>query len=250
MKEKLSYAQQVCVKAAGKAMQATHMLEPRARVGVAISGGMDSFVLLKVLQLRQRIVPFPFEIIALHVNAGFDATNHAPLVSWLRTQGIAGHIEVTDHGPRGHSPENRKQSPCFYCARLRRKRLFELCQHYRLSHLAFGHNADDLVTSFMLNLIQTGRVDGMSMSEPFFQGRLRVIRPLLLVEKSTIAKAAKHWELPLWANPCPSSGLSKRAEMMDMVNTLSANSKFRRRNIFNALTRWQLAKNTPEGEIE
>ena len=76
---KLSYAQQVCVKAAGKAMQSTGMLHPGARVGVAVSGGVDSFVLLKVLQIRQRIVPFPFEIMALHLNPGFDPTNHARL---------------------------------------------------------------------------------------------------------------------------------------------------------------------------
>ena len=159
MAMKLSYAQEVCVKAAGRAMQTTGMLEPGCRVGVAASGGVDSFVLLKVMQLRQRIVPFRFEFMALHVNPGFDPDNHRPLTEWLAAEGIAGHLEVSDHGPRGHSPENRRNSPCFYCARLRRKRLFALCARYKLTHLAFGHNADDLVSTFLLNLVQTGRVD-------------------------------------------------------------------------------------------
>lgn len=243
MAMKLSYAQEVCVKAAGKAMQTTGMLEPGARVGVAVSGGMDSFVLLKVMQLRQRIVPFRFEFMALHVNPGFDPANHAPLGAWLRREGIAGHLEVTDYGPRGHSEENQRNSPCFYCARLRRKRLFALCEHYRLTHLAFGHNADDLVTTFLLNLVQTGRVDGMSMSEPFFGGRLRVIRPLLLVEKADIARAARRWELPLWSNPCPSAGVSKRADMMDVLQSMTGGVRFKRQNVFNALTRWQMDRN-------
>lgn len=47
-KEKLSYAQQVCVKSAGKAMQRTGMVGPGAKVGVAVSGGVDSWVLLEV----------------------------------------------------------------------------------------------------------------------------------------------------------------------------------------------------------
>lgn len=242
MRNKLSYAQEVCVKAAGKAMQYTGMLEPGVRVGVAISGGMDSFVLLKVLKLRQAIVPFPFEIMALHINPGFEPTSHLPLLDWLAKEGIAGHMEVSEHGPRGHSEENKRNSPCFYCARLRRKRLFELCSRYKLSHLAFGHNADDLVTSFMLNLFQTGRVDGMSMTEPFFKGQLQVIRPLLMVEKSLIAKAVRQWELPLWSNPCPSAGISKRAEMMDLLNTVCAGSKMRKMNAFNGLCRWQWDK--------
>ena len=137
MAMKLSYAQEVCVKAAGRAMQTTGMLEPGCRVGVAASGGVDSFVLLKVMQLRQRIVPFRFEFMALHVNPGFDPDNHRPLTEWLAAEGIAGHLEVSDHGPRGHSPENRRNSPCFYCARLRRKRLFALCARYKLTHLPF-----------------------------------------------------------------------------------------------------------------
>lgn len=241
---KLTYAQEVCVRAAGRAMQATAMLEPGARVGVAVSGGMDSFVLLKVLQLRQRIVPFRFEFMALHLNPGFVPDNHAPLRDWLLTEGIAGHLEVTDHGPRGHSEENLRRSPCFYCARLRRKRLFALCETYRLTHLAFGHNADDLASTFLLNLTQTGRVEGMSMSEPFFRGRLRVIRPLLLVEKADIARAARQWELPVWSNPCPSAGSSRRADMLAALDALCGDSRFRRRNVFHGLTRWQMARDS------
>ncbi len=193
-KEKLSYAQQVCVKSAGKAMQRTGMVGPGAKVGVAVSGGVDSWVLLEVLRRRQRIVPFRFDIMAIHLNPGFDAENHAPLVEYLAKHGVAGHIEVTDHGPRGHSPENRRNSACFYCAMLRRTRLFEVCQRYGLTHLAFGHNADDLVTTFFMNLVQNGRVEGMGMCDDFFKGALKVIRPLLLVEKPDIIKAARRWE--------------------------------------------------------
>jgi len=235
-----SYAQERCVRLAGKLMQATGMIHPGARLGVAVSGGMDSFVLLKVLQIRQRIVPFPFSLMALHVNPGFAPDNHAVLLPWLAKNGIAGHAETADHGPRAHSEENRKRSACFYCAMLRRKRLFELCRQYRLTHLAFGHNADDLVSTFMLNLCQTGRVDGMAMKEAFFGGALTIIRPLLLVEKKLIRKAVAQWGLPMWENPCPSAGTSKRGEIMQDLDRLCEGHKMRRKNIYNALGRWQL----------
>ena len=244
---KLSFAQQVCVKSAGRAMQSTGMLRPGARVGVAVSGGVDSFVLLKVLSIRQRIVPFPFEIMAIHLNPGFDPDNHAPLAKWLAEEGIAGHLEVTDYGPRGHSEENLRSSPCFYCARLRRKRLFTLCREYKLTHLAFGHNNDDLVSNFLMNLVQTGKVAGMSMNEPFFGGALQVIRPLMLLSKAEIMRAARQWELPVFANPCPSAGKTKRADMMDLLDTMCAGSKVRRKNIFNGLARWQWEQNRLDG---
>ena len=122
--KKRSFAQELCVKSAGRAMQRAGMLWPGCRVGVAVSGGVDSFVLLKTLQIRQGIVPFPFEIMALHLNPGFDPQSHAALPGWLARQGIASHVEVTDYGPEAHSGKNLRRSACFRCAWLRRKRLF------------------------------------------------------------------------------------------------------------------------------
>ena len=125
---------------------------------------------------------------------------------------------------------------------LRRKRLFELCGRYNLTHLALGHNADDLAATFFMNMFQNGRVDGMSMKEPFFGGKLMVIRPLMLVEKKTIAKAARDWELPVQANPCPSAGATKRSAILEDIEGIWRNNKRSRTKTINALLRWQFAK--------
>ncbi|MCR4666164.1 MAG: tRNA 2-thiocytidine biosynthesis TtcA family protein [Desulfovibrio sp.] len=245
---KYSYAQEVCIKSVGKAMHRCGMLWPGCRVGVAVSGGVDSFVLLKVLRIRQGILPFPIELIALHLNPGFDTDNHAGLLPWLASEGIAAHIECTNFGPLAHSAENRRSSPCFRCAWLRRQRLFELSSRYRLTHLAFGHNAEDLVSTFFLNLCHNGRVDGMGMNESFFGGTLRVIRPLLLVEKKYIKSAAKRWNLPVFANPCPSNGHTARSGIADIVTALAGTHKGVPQTMMRALTRWQLEKESrPEG---
>lgn len=240
-KEKSSYAQKVCVGRAGKLMQGLAMLGEGSRVGVAVSGGVDSFVLLNVLRLRRRIVPFRFDLMALHVNPGFEACSHAPLIAWCREKGVALHAETTDHGPRAHSPENRKASACFYCAMLRRTRIFQLCERYGLTHLAMGHNADDLVATFFMNLFQTGRVQGLSACEPFFHGKLTMIRPLLTVEKDHIKRAARQWDLPIWSNPCPSAGNTRRADFEGWLKDMFAKDKRFKANAFGALTRWQLS---------
>ncbi len=242
-RNKFSQAQKICIKATGRAMQQLEMIGPNTKLGVAVSGGVDSFVMLKILHLRQLIVPFKYDIIAIHLNAGFDTKNHLGLVEWCKEHGIASHIEVTDHGTRAHSEENRKDSACFYCAMLRRKRLFEICQQYNLTHLAFGHNSDDLVNTFFMNLMQNGRVDGLNPCDDFFGGKLKVIRPLILVEKNDIIKAANKWELPLFENPCPSAGLTKRTEIEDKLKEIYSSNKLYRSNIFSALSRWQM-KNT------
>ena len=234
------YAQEQCIRLAGKLSQETGMLRPGARVGVAVSGGVDSWVLLQVMRIRQGIVPFPFEIMALHVNPGFTPKAHRPLASWLAQKGIPAHLELADDGLVAHSEENRTRSPCFLCARLRRKRLFTLCRRYGLTHLAFGHNADDLAATFFMNMMHGGRVAGLSMREPFFGGVLEVVRPLLLVPKSVITKAAREWKLPVWNNECPSAGHTARACAEGAIAYLTANDPVKKANMFRALTKWQL----------
>lgn len=240
-REKRTYAQELCVKAAGLAMQRAAMLRPGCRIGVAVSGGVDSFVLLKTLRIRQGIIPFPFEIMALHCNPGFEPRAHAQLIPWLAAEGISGHVELTDHGPEAHSARNRKRSACFRCAWLRRKRLFDLCRQYSLTHLALGHTADDLATTFFLNIFRNGRVDGLAMSEAFFGGSLELARPLLLVEKKYISTAARQWGLPVWRNACPSAGHTARSQMESALRTLCADIPDARRTMLRGLTRWQLA---------
>ncbi|MDR2573066.1 MAG: tRNA 2-thiocytidine biosynthesis TtcA family protein [Desulfovibrio sp.] len=242
-KGKRTFAQEFCVKSVGRAAHKAGMIRPGCRVGVAVSGGVDSLVLLKCLQIRQAVVPFPLELMTLHLNAGFAPLSHAPLRTWLAGEGIAAHMEVTTHGLEAHSEENRNRSACFRCAWLRRKRLFELCAQYSLTHLALGHNADDLVETFFLNLCRNGRVDGMSMCEPFFGGKLTLIRPLLLAEKKYILAAARGWRLPVFANPCPSAGRTARSDMAENLQCLYKTTPNARRCVTNALLRWQLEKN-------
>jgi len=237
---KLTYAQKKCVSATGKLMQGTGMVARGARIGVAASGGVDSFLMLKVLTIRQAIMPFPVELMVLHINAGFDTTSHAPLTDWCAGHGLSLHTEVTDYGPRAHTAENRKNSPCFYCSMLRRKRLFELCRDYGLTHLAFGHNADDNVITFFMNVLQNGRADGLSANESFFGGRLQVIRPTMMLDKGTVIKAARQWELPVWENTCPSNGSTKRDEVHDWLRQAWKNDKRIKNNVFNAILRRQV----------
>lgn len=237
---KLKYAQQSCLSQTGKIMQQAGMAWPGARIGLAVSGGIDSMTMLQVMAMRRRILPFPIELFVIHLNPGFDAGSHKPLAAWMREHGLAGHLEVTDFGPRAHSPENRKKSPCFFCAWHRRKRLFDICKQYRLTHLALGHNTDDLVSTFFMNMLKTGKIYGLVPKESYFHGQLTLLRPLLLLDKATITRACRQWELPTWENSCPSKDQTARSETLQAVLNLCGPDKRIRTNMFNALRRWQM----------
>ncbi|GAU09042.1 tRNA lysidine(34) synthetase [Desulfoplanes formicivorans] len=236
----LTFAQRSCIGKSGKIIQQTGMLHQGARVGVAVSGGKDSWVMLQALRMRQKILPYPFEIMALHLNPGFDPRDHAPLHQWLAKHNIPAHIELTDYGPRAHSPENRKKSPCFFCSWFRRKHLFDLCRRYRLTHLALGHTSDDLVQTFFMNLFKTGKVAGLSPREQYFDGRLVLIRPMLLLDEKTIATAARQWKFPITTTSCPSAGTTQRSRTGEWLKELTRKDPTLKKNIFNGLRRWQL----------
>ncbi len=240
-KQKLSYAQKSCLAKLGKLMYSTSMLRPEARVGVAVSGGKDSWVLLQALLLQRKRLPFNIDLMVLHVNPGFIPDNHLPLNRWLQENKVAGYIEVQDIGPRAHSKENRKNSPCFFCSWRRRKRLFQLVKRFNLTHIALGHNSDDLVENFFMNMFYNGRIEGLYPKVSFFQDTFELIRPLLLVEKRIISKVAKEWDLPVWPNPCPSASSSKRSDMQNILETLCNKDKRIKKNIFSALQRWQMS---------
>ena len=241
--KRLSYAQKYCLKKVSKAMISVSMISSNARIGVAVSGGMDSWVMLKVLCLMKKKLPFNIELMVLHINPGFDPNNHKPLVEWVKDNGIAAHIEIGDMGIKAHSSENLKKSPCFYCTWRRRKRLFELIKKYNLTHLALGHNGDDLVDTFFMNLFYTGRVEGLFPKESFFKGEFELIRPLILVEKRWIKKAASEWNLPVWENPCPSAKKTKRKETRMWLEELWKGNKKIKKSIYSAIYRFVLGLN-------
>lgn len=236
--KKLHYSQKRVLGLCGKLMQNKEMLFAGAKVGVALSGGVDSWTLLYTLLLRQKIVPFSFDLMLLHLNPGFNLESHRPLLSWLEKNPLPAHIEITDFGPKAHQ-QGEKKSPCFLCAWNRRKRLFELCAQYKLTHLAFGHTLDDLATNFFMNLIQNGRVDGLNPKESFFKGKLMVIRPLLAVDKKTIIEAAKRWQLPVWKNECPSANSTKRSYYQNLIQKIAPEARLYK-NIIQGIRRWQL----------
>jgi tRNA(Ile)-lysidine synthase TilS/MesJ len=103
-----------------------------------------------------------------------------------------------------------------------------------------GHNTDDLVSTFFMNMLKTGKIYGLVPKESYFNGRLTLIRPLLLLEKATISRACRQWALPTWENSCPSKDQTARSETLQAALDLCGPDKRIRTNMFNALRRWQM----------
>ena len=223
----------------GKAIHRYDMIADGDRIAVGLSGGMDSLFLIWVLNERLRRIPIHYELVAIHIDPGFDGGFSDRLASYCMDKGYALRVEYSDYGVLGHSAVNR-ENPCFLCSRLRRKRLFELADELNCTKLALGHNRDDIIETLFLNMCYAGEISTMLPYQSLFHGKATVIRPLAFTDEALIRQFGREQAFPRFINPCPSAGTSKRQEIKGILEQLYQGNDKVKGNIFRALSRPKL----------
>jgi tRNA 2-thiocytidine biosynthesis protein TtcA len=219
----------------GRAVHRYDMLQDGDRIIVGLSGGADSLTMLWMLAERQARIPIRYELIPVHIDPGFEWGFSDSLETYCGNAGFDLRVEHTDYGILGHSSINR-ENPCFLCSRLRRKRLFEIADELGCCKLALGHNKDDIIETFFLNICYSGETSTMVPSQPFFKGKFTVIRPLAFADENRIRDFAKEQNFPEFVNPCPSANNSKRQEIKSVLKRLYKTNTKIKGNIFRAMS--------------
>jgi len=215
------------------------MLQDGDRIVVGVSGGADSLTMMWVLAERLQRIPINFELFPVHIDPGFEGSFSEPLKAYCADSGLSLRVEHTDYGILGHSASNR-ENPCFLCSRLRRKRLFEIADEMGCNKLALGHNKDDIIETFFLNVCYAGEISTMVPCQTFFKGRFTVIRPLAFADQDLIRAFAGEQRFPEFVNPCPSATHSKRQELKTLLMQLYRSNKKIKGNIFRAMSHVKL----------
>jgi len=218
----------------GKAIEDWQMISDGEKILVGISGGKDSQALLKVLYTLKKKAPISFDLFPVHIDAGFKDSFSQELKRHVEANFGPLKIEYKDYGTYAHSEENR-ESPCFLCSRLRRKRLFEIAKEKGCQKIALGHNKDDLIETLFINICYAGKIGTMKPKQSFFDGELEIIRPLSYLEKEDIKLFGERSGLPVFVNNCPSANKTKRGEIRQMLDELYKNNKHIKGNIFRAM---------------
>ena len=218
-----------------KAVTDYGMISAGDRVLVGVSGGMDSMALLDLLNTPMVYIP-PFSVVAVHIDLGFDpaCTGSEVLSRWLKEAGYDFVIERSDIGPLSHSEYNRK-NPCFLCSRLRRKIIFETAERMGCTKIAFAHHRDDIIETLLLNLFYGREISTMVPDQPVFGGKLHIIRPLAYLAEGLIKKFAGEKKFPVFENLCPTSLISRRRYIKDILDMLEKDNPRIRDNIWKAM---------------
>jgi tRNA 2-thiocytidine biosynthesis protein TtcA len=215
------------------------MLNDGDRIILGVSGGADSLTMMWTLVERLPRIPINFELFPVYIDPGFEGGFGESLKTYTADIGLSLRVELTDYGILGHSAVNR-ENPCFLCSRLRRKRLFEIADELGCNKLALGHNKDDIIETFFINICYAGETSTMLPSQRFFKGKFTVIRPLAYADENLIRAFADEQHFPEFVNPCPSATHSKRQEIKAVLNQLYRSNKKIKGNIFRAMSHVKL----------
>lgn len=216
-----------------------HMIEPGDRIAVGISGGKDSLVLLSALAYLRRYYPHPFELEAITADAGFEGMDFSGVEELCRSLSVPYTRICTDI--REIVFDVRKESnPCSLCAKMRRGALDNAILEHGCTKLALGHHFDDAVETFLMSLIFEGRLNCFRPVTYLDRSGVTQIRPLLYVGEQRSANMARQLELPVVKSTCPLDRTSKRAEVKELLQTMSRSYPDIRSKIFGAMQRLPL----------
>ncbi|PIV22107.1 MAG: tRNA lysidine(34) synthetase TilS [Deltaproteobacteria bacterium CG03_land_8_20_14_0_80_45_14] len=164
-----------------------HLLEKGDRLIVGVSAGVDSMVLLHLLNTYREA--FDLSLIVAHVNHGLrpeESEKEAELV-----QKESERLGLPFEYGRFNVKEFQKLgglSPQDAARRIRFHFFHDLLKKHYAQKIALGHNADDQVETVLLRLIRGSGLQGLKGILPIREGK--VIRPLLEVWRGEIESFA------------------------------------------------------------
>jgi tRNA 2-thiocytidine biosynthesis protein TtcA len=232
MKTEVSSISHFFSKKVGKAIWDYKMLKEGDRVLLAVSGGKDSLTLLRVMTERLKFVPIDYEIIACHVDMGFDWVDTNLLRRHFESEGVR-YVIVKPEGDW----KNGENVTCFWCSWNRRKVLFNLMGTMGCTKLALGHHMDDITETMLMNLMFNGEIGTMKPYQEMFNGEFAIIRPLAYVEEKELKRLSTRLELPVIKSQCLNGDLSKRRLVKGIISEIERHNRNVKKNIFRSLQR-------------
>ena len=227
-----------------KAINEYELVKEGDKIAVCISGGKDSMLMAKLFQELKWHNKFPFELVFLVMDPGYNAVNRQIIENNAKMLNIPITIFESDIFD---SVFHIEKSPCYLCARMRRGHLYSKAKELGCNKIALGHHYDDVIETILMGMLYGAQVQTMmpKLHSTNFEG-MELIRPMYLIREEDI----KHWrdynELYFIQCACrftdtcstcnpDGSSASKRMEVKHMIAQMKKTNPFVESNIFRSM---------------
>lgn len=219
-----------------KAIDEFNMIEDGDKIAVAVSGGKDSSSMLLGLKNLQRFYPKKFDIIAVAINPGFEFFDSKLIEDFCKS------IDVPFFEELSHSKEivfdiRKEKNPCSLCANLRRGALNTVAIREGCNKISLGHNEEDVLETFLLNLFYTGSIHTFAPISFMDRSKITLIRPMIYTPEKYIKNFVNKNNIEVMPKACPMDGISKREDMKNLIKYFQKDLPHIRSNLYGAIKR-------------
>ena len=228
-----------------KAVIRYELVQPGDRIAVCISGGKDSMLMAKLFQELQRQNKFPFELVFLVMDPGYNELNRLVIEKNAAMLGVPVTVFETRIFDAVYEIE---KSPCYLCARMRRGYLYRKAQELGCNKIALGHHYDDVIETILMSILWAGQIQTMmpKLHSQNFEG-MELIRPMYLIREDDIKAWRDFNHLHFiqcachFTDTCSScredgTAVSKRMETKQLIAQLKKTNPYVEGNLFNSVT--------------
>ncbi|MFO0617189.1 MAG: tRNA 2-thiocytidine(32) synthetase TtcA [Polyangiaceae bacterium] len=225
MKQRASRVEERLVRRAMNTCKAYGLLAPNDRIMVALSGGKDSYSMFVLLARIAARLPFPIELVGVHLDQQQPGYDGAPLRAWLEAfeRETKHRFEILSEDTYSVVKEHVEPGGtyCSLCSRLRRGILYTAAERLGCNKIALGHHREDTLETFLLNLFYAGKLQAMPARYRTDDERFDVVRPLIECAEADIVEFAREQAFPILpCNLCGSQEGLKREAMNDLIAKL------------------------------
>ena len=226
------------------AVQRYKLIESGDKIAVCVSGGKDSMLLAKLMQMLQRHSEVPFENVFLVMDPGYNKENRKRIEDNAKLLNIPIEIFETDIFSVADKTE---KSPCYLCARMRRGHLYSKAKEYGCNKIALGHHLNDVIETVVMSMFYSSQLQSMppKLISTNFEG-MELIRPLYYIREEDIIawrdynklqflRCACRFTEALEAESGDRESASKRKETKLLIQQLKKTNPSVEANIFNSM---------------
>lgn len=225
------------------AVKEYQLIQENDRVCVCISGGKDSMLLAKLMQMLHRFSDFPFEVAFLVMDPGYNKVNREQIEKNAKLLAIPITIYESEIFDIANSTE---KSPCYLCARMRRGHLYAKAKEMGCNKIALGHHLSDVIETTLMGMLYGAQIQGMmpKLHSLNFEG-MELIRPLYDINENDIIAWRDYNDLTFIQCACrftegttvgeEGESNSKRMETKMIIKKLKEINPEIESNIFNSL---------------